>query len=170
LCVINKLKFMAYYDWENIVRSKSDHELFEFLQNRFIDTDGILIALDEMKRRKFDQNKIRALHNKMIHHFNQLKIENEKITVKENSIKYSPYTAFSLGFVTLIQFSLSDNHSKNSLLFIVSIVFMLSGAINIFLSKYMLAKIQAKREKSRVNIDKIINKINEHNRGNELSL
>lgn len=42
---------MAYYNWKNILKSKTNDEIIEFCRNHFIDTEGILFALDELQRR-----------------------------------------------------------------------------------------------------------------------
>ncbi|PIQ32864.1 MAG: hypothetical protein COW63_06615 [Bacteroidetes bacterium CG18_big_fil_WC_8_21_14_2_50_41_14] len=153
---------MAYYNWTKILNTKSDKELVEFFRNSHLDTDAKLAALDEMECRKIASKVLTSHYKELYNHWSQQKIDNNKITFREISLKYSPHAIFFVSFIIFFQFLGSRYYSVDNFLLPQLVIFLTIGVVLIFNSRIKIRKIQEKRKKVNENIDQIILKIKTH--------
>jgi hypothetical protein len=153
---------MAYYNWEDILKSKTNDELIEFCRNDFIDTYGILNALDELERRRYDHDKFLQLGEELLNSRIKIKDQIQRVTYKEQSLKYSPYVLYGLSLIFLLLFLASGHYNLNSTYLFPFIFFGIGGSLNLYTSKWELKKIEKERNKKLEEISKIIDKITTH--------
>ena len=155
---------MSYYDWKNILKSKSTNELIQLLKvNSRVDLDGQLIALDELAKRKYDADKLKMLKQNLINHRLQTAEDIKRITFEEKSLKKSPYVNFMLAFFMLLVVLYSGEFSFNNLPFLGFLGFSAAGIVNFYTSKNSLKKIEEKRNRRLQENQKKIEKIKAYN-------
>ena len=156
---------MTYYNWEEILKQKTDKELLKFVKSsNHIDSDAKLKAISELEKRKLDKKVITNLYTELENKWILKKDENNKKSFKENILPYSPYIILLTSPIFLFQFINSGDYSFDNFHLISFLMFILAGIYNIYNSKRELRIIQEERDKENDNISKIVAKIKTHNK------
>ena len=143
---------MGYYNWKNIIISKSDKELEEFLENKcFLDIEARYFAINELKRRNINLEKREEITNELINECS-LRLENfSKNNLIEIFIIINPFIILALGLYSFINLLGNFELSLNNFWFTSTVFFIAGGLIALIISKYRISKINKRKfeEKNR---------------------
>ena len=151
---------MTYYNWENILKTKSINELLEFLNNSNIDIEGKLIALTELDKRKFDKKKLIQFGDDMLNERILIKEELNNETLREQFVKYMPYATAALTLYCLLNFLFSRDYTISNF-WVFGMVLFITGGIS---SRIELKSLQKSRHKKTEENEKIIERITTYNK------
>ena len=148
---------MSYYNWEKILKNKTNEELVNFIKhNPYSDVNAKLEAIYLLEQRGIKKESISELYKMLLEELKLKQIEINKKTLKEEMTIYSPYILFFSSIISLFQFAGSGNN-----IYLISFIgFITIGIINLFSIKSKIKSYKEERKKENQNIEKLITKIN----------
>jgi uncharacterized integral membrane protein len=149
---------VGYYNWKDIVESKSNKELESFFENEnFVDIQARYCALNELKKRNISLEKIAKFQSELLENCDNLMKVNSKTSMREYLIIVNPYLILLLGLFFLIKllFNLA-NLTLESPLLIFTLFFLIFGLLVLIVSRIRIRKINRMKDEQRKTTETII--------------
>jgi len=156
---------MSSYNWKEILKNKSDHDLISFFHNDLInDAESKYLAICEMESRNMQNENIESLKNDLITECeNHIKDLNKK-SFREYLILINPYIILVMALYFLMAFISNPVFSINNTWF-VGFLFFGTGSVIAFVVSKLRIKLINRTKRKKIDIDqKIIKKLTAHNK------
>lgn len=155
---------MTTYNWEEILKNKSDFELISFFHNDLInDHEAKYLAICEMESRNMQNENIESLKNNLIADCENRIKDLSKKSFSEYLIEINPYIIFAMAFYFLIVFVSNPDFSLDNYGFEGLMFFGIGSVIAFIVSRLRIRFLDRNKRKS-IEIDQtIIKKITAHN-------
>jgi len=150
------------YNWEKIIKLKSDEEIISFLENHYYtEVESRFYALKELKSRKYDQEVILRHQNSLTNECSVQLNNLSKQSLRELLIAINPYIILMLSLYFLINLLIKDiNWSFNNIWFAGAIFFGVGGILDLIASKIRIKKINKRKQIKRNQLEIIISELN----------